>query len=61
MVSALKLTPSSTGESDPTSSTAGVAVLGQIVQGQANNVDVLPRANRAANKNLIFIVILQNA
>src|ERR1700680_965768 len=57
LLSALKLTPSSTGASGPPSTTAGTAVIGQMVQGHAEAPKAGNKRKRNANKTLTFIAI----
>src|ERR1700731_3906058 len=57
LLSALKVTPTSNGASGPASKIAGVAVLGQMVQGQAEASKALSKRKRDVSKNLTFIAI----
>jgi hypothetical protein len=57
LLSALKVTPTSIGASGPTSKIAGVAVLGQMVQGQAEASKAPNNRKRKVNRNLHFIAI----
>src|ERR1700680_80238 len=57
LLSALKLTPSSTGASGPPSTTAGTVVIGQMVQGHAEAPKAGNKRKRNANKTLTFIAI----
>jgi hypothetical protein len=57
LLSALNVTPTSIGASGPTSKIAGVAVLGQMVQGQAEASKAPNSRKRNVNRNLHFIAI----
>jgi hypothetical protein len=58
LLSALKVTPSSIAASGPASTIAGVVVLGQMVQGQAQASKVPDKKKRNVSKHLTFIAIL---
>jgi hypothetical protein len=55
LLSALKVTPSSTGASAPASTNAGVVVFGQMVQGQAEASETGNKRKRNVSKTLAFI------